>query len=279
MKSTACSLLFVVCAMISTTIFAQHNYIPLYNEKDFMGWDSYIGPPLDSTGKKLTEVPVGLNNDPNHVFTIVDDNNEKVIRISGENFGAISTQNEYSNYHLQLMFKWGKLSWGQKKNKKKDGGLLYHSVGKQGADYDAWMRSQEFQIEEGNCGDYWGVAGGMTDIPVIKKSDSEYVYNASGQLATFSENSKVGRHCIKQGDAENASGEWNTLDLYCYGDTSVHVINGKLMMVLYHSSQLDNGQVLPLIKGKLQLQSEGSEIFFKHIIIEPIAAIPTEFLK
>ncbi|MEP6927807.1 MAG: DUF1080 domain-containing protein, partial [Ginsengibacter sp.] len=177
------------------------------------------------------------------------------------------------------LFKWGSLKWGQKKKKRKDSGLLYYAVGENGADYGAWMRSQEFQIEEGNCGDYWGVAGGTQDIPVIKKSDSEYVYNPAGGLYTFSSKSEVGRHCIKQGDAENTSGEWNTLDLYCYGDTSVHVINGKVMMVLYHSGQLENGKMLPLIKGKFQIQSEGAEVFYKHIRLEPLRRIPEGFLK
>jgi hypothetical protein len=281
MKRFACIFsLLMLWTFFSVKLFAQkNNHVALFNGKNFNGWDTYIGPPLDDVGKKLSETPVGLNKDPNHVFTVVEQDGENVIHISGENWGAISTKKEYSDFHLQLMFKWGSLSWGQKKKKKKDSGLLYFSVGDYGADYGAWMRSQEFQIEEGNCGDYWGVAGGMQDIPVTKKSDSEYVYNPSGKLTTFSATGKVGRHCIKQGDAEKASGEWNTLDLYCHGDTSVHMINGKVMMVLYHSSQMENGQAIPLVKGKIQIQSEGAEIFYKQIMIEPLNAIPADFLK
>ena len=275
--SCFCSLMLLT---LFTNSFAQKNQqVALFNGKDLGGWDSYIGPPLDDAGKKLSDIPVGLNHDPKHVFTVVEQNGEEVIRISGENWGCIVTKQEYADFHLQLLFKWGILKWGQKKNRKRDSGLLYFSVGDNGADYGAWMRSQEFQIEEGNCGDYWGVAGGMQDIPVIKKSDSEYVYNPGGQVYTFSATSKVGRHCIKQGDAENASGEWNTLDLYCHGDTSVHVINGKVMMVLYHSSQLEKAQVLPLVKGKIQIQSEGAEVFYKQIMVEPLNAISQEFLK
>jgi len=279
-KRAACCFLIVVISASLENIFAQEtDGVMLFNGNDLKGWDTYIGPPLDDAGKKLSEVPVGLNNDPGRVFSVVEQNAEKVIRISGESWGGLSTKKEYADFHLQLLFKWGTLRWGQKKTKKRDSGLLYFAVGDHGADYGAWMRSQEFQIEEGNCGDYWGVAGGMQDIPAIKKSDSEYVYNPSGQLYTFSATSKVGRHCIKQGDSENVSGEWNTLDLYCHGDTSVHIINGKVMMVLYHSAQLENGQVLPLIKGKIQLQSEGAEIFYKHIMLEPLRTIPAIFLK
>jgi hypothetical protein len=119
----------------------------------------------------------------------------------------------------------------------------------------------------------------MEDVKVIKKSDSAYVYDPGGQLYNFSANSKAGRHCIKRGDAEKPLGEWNTLDLYCYGDTSVHVINGKVMMMLLHSKQWDNGKELPLTKGKLQIQSEGAEVFYKDIRVQPLFSIPGKLLK
>ncbi len=273
-------LLCCIVAFGFSKSFQQRNdWIQLFNGKDLSGWDTYLGPPLDDAGKKLVDKPVGLNNDPNHVFSIVNDGAEKIIRISGQEWGGISTKKEYENFHLQLQFKWGTLTWGQRKGKKKDSGLLYHAVGEHGADYGAWMRSQEFQIQEGDCGDYWGVAGGMQDIRAIKKSDSEYVYDPGGQLYTFSASSKVGRRCIKGLDAEKPSGEWNTLDLYCHGDTSVHLMNGKVVMVLYHSKQMDNGQVSKLAKGKLQIQSEGAEIFYRDIKIKSLDAIPGEMLK
>jgi hypothetical protein len=283
--------LLLVILSASSPKGSDDKWTSLFNGKDLGGWNSYLGPEVDSNGKKISDQPVGLNNDPRKVFSVVDDNGEKVIRISGDGFGAISTKKEFENYHLQLQFKWGTLRWGQKKNKKRDSGLLYHSVGPYGADNKAWMRSQEFQVEEGNCGDYWGCAGGMAEIPAIKKSDSEYVYTPGAPLNTFSAESKTGRHCIKGTDAEHPSGEWNTLDLYCHGDTSVHVVNGKVMMILYHSAQSDNagkpnqagqsadGPVHPLTKGSIQLQSEGAELFYKQIRIQPIAGIPAGILK
>lgn len=272
----------LLCAIIFgfTKTDKKDHWKQLFNGKDLTGWDTYIGPDMDDNGKPITGVPIGLNNDPKHVFTVVNQNGENVIRISGENWGAISTKKEYENYHLQLQFKWGDLLWGyKKKGKKKDSGVLYHSVGAYGADGHAWMRSQEFQVEQSNCGDYWGCAGAMADIPAIKKSETDYVYSPQGTLTTFSVSNKTGRHCIKQGDAENPTGQWNTLDLYCHGDTSIHVVNGKVMMVLYHNSQMDNGQVSPLTKGKIQVQSEGSEIYYKDIKIESIDRLPAELIK
>jgi len=58
-----------------------------------------------------------------------------------------------------------------------------------------------------------------------------------------------------------------------------NVINGKVMMILYHNSQADNGKVLSLTRGKIQIQSEGSEIYYRHIRIESIDETPAAFLK
>ncbi|HMH34891.1 MAG TPA: DUF1080 domain-containing protein [Puia sp.] len=269
--------LYTTCLILAVHFISDQDkggWVSLFNGRDLAGWDTYLGPAFDDHGNKLNELPSGLNNDPKHVFSVVEDGGEKVIRISGEQFGGISTSKEYENYHLQLQFKWGNLTWGPKKNKKKDSGLLYHCVGPHGADFGFWMRSQEFQIEETNCGDYWGVAGGIADVPAIKKSDSEYVYQPAGDWYTFQAHGKIGRHCIKGSDAEKPAGAWNTLDLYVHGDTSVHVINGKLMMILYRSSQMDNEQRIPLTKGKLQIQSEGAEVYYKNLRIKPISSIP-----
>ena len=250
----------------------------LYNGKNLTGWDTWLAPEYDDKGKAIGDT-IGLNKDPNHVFSIAQENGENIIHISGNGWGAISTKAEYENYHLQLQFKWGEHIYGQKKGGKKDSGLLYYSTGKFGAEYGSWLRSQEFQIEEGDCGDYWGVDGGAADIPVNKKNDSTYVYNPQGTLTTFNKNVKAGRHCTKNGDAENTTGQWNTLDLYCHGDTSIHVVNGKVMMVLYHNRYMDKGQEMAFAKGKIQLQSEGSEIYYRKVQIQTIDRLPAEMLK
>jgi len=110
-----------ILAVSFTNSFHQKNdWTQLFNGKDLSGWDTYLGPPIDDAGKKLSDKPIGLNNDPNHVFSIVKEGGENVIRISGQEWGGISTIKEYDNFQLQLMFKWGHLTWGQKKGKKKD---------------------------------------------------------------------------------------------------------------------------------------------------------------
>jgi hypothetical protein len=252
---------------------------PLMNGKNLTGWDTYLGPVLDTLTGKQVGAPLGINADTRKTFSIVTEDNRPALRISGEYFGGISTQNEFANYHLRLEFKWGKLKWAPRKNEKRDSGLLYHAVGPHGAGYGAWMRSQEFQVQEGDCGDYWSIDKSIADIPAANVKAEEFRYDPSAQLQTFGEGKAGGKRCFKYPDAEKPSGQWNVLEVYCFGDTSVHVVNGKTVMMLFHSRQPgDDGKEIPLKKGKIQLQSEGAEVFYRDIEIMPIAALPETLL-
>ena len=252
----------------------------LMNGKDLSGWDTYLGPQFPEKGEDRTGMkPIGLNTDPKQTFTVVTEDNEKCLRVSGEHFGGISTQTAFENYHFQLQFKWGKAKWHPRKNAKMDSGLLYHANGEQGVDAGFWLQGHEFQIQEGDCGDYWGCAGAIMDIPTRKLKDSVYIFDPLSTLQTFKDKTPITRHAIKSPDAEKPSGEWNTLDLYCFGDTAVHVVNGKVVMVLYNSKHLINGKIATLTKGKIQLQSEGSEVFYRRVRLLQIASIPNSLLK
>lgn len=276
------SFLVLLSLLLFSNFTSSVSFMPkgklLFNGKDLSGWDTYVGPVYDTIQKKFDGNPIGLNHDPDKIFTVVKENGKPALRISGEKFGGISTQQSFENYHLRLEFKWGKLKWHPKRNAKRDSGLLYHAVGPHGADGGFWMRSQEFQIQEGDCGDYWGVAGGIADVPAVQESEKRFVYTPGSTLLTFSEQGPNGRNCIKNPDAEKPSGEWNVIDLYCFGDTSVHVVNGKVTMVLYRLRQTEGDREMPLTSGKIQLQSEGAELFYRNLVLDEISAIPQKLL-
>jgi len=269
----------VILSGLTNAVSYKPKVVTLFNGKDLNGWDTYVGPAYDTALKKFNGPPLGINTDPNKVFTVRKEDGKGAIRISGEKFGGISTQQSFENYHLQLEFKWGSLKWHPKRNAKRDSGLLYHAVGTHGADGGFWMRSQEFQIQEGDCGDYWGVAGGIADVPAVKQGENKFVYTPGASLMTFKEKGPNGRNCVKFPDAERQTGEWNVIDLYCFGDTSVHVVNGKVTMVLFNSRHSENGQEVPLTKGKIQIQSEGAELFYRNLWLEKITAIPQSLLQ
>ena len=244
----------------------------LFNGKTLDGWESYLGPGYNEQAGDFAGERMGLNNDPDRVFTVVKQDGQNVIRISGQHFGCIATKQEFENYHLQLQFKWGQKKFVPRKKSKRDSGLLYHSHGPHGVGWFFWMASQEFQIQEGDCGDYWSVLSNV-DASVIMNSDSSYTYKQEETLRTFGPHGGLRGHIIKSGDAEKPVGEWNTLDLYTYGSSSIHKVNGKTVMLLHNSRQKVNDELIPLTKGKIQLQSEGAEIFFKDIKVEKISSL------
>ena len=58
----------------------------------------------------------------------------------------------------------------------------------------------------------------------------------------------------------------------------IHLTDQKVTMILYNSRQSDGSSESPLIKGKIQLQSEGAELFYRNLEVEPISAIPKKML-
>ena len=111
-------------------------------------------PVLQFNGKDLTGFYSYLHDskydDPKKVFTVKDG----VLVISGEDFGGLTTREEFRDYVLIVEWKWGERTFGSRKRNARDSGLLLHCVGPDGAAGGYWMESQECQIIEGGCGDF-----------------------------------------------------------------------------------------------------------------------------
>jgi hypothetical protein len=249
-------------------------WVSLFNGKDLDGWDTWLGKPFG--GKEV----IGLNTDPNKVYTVVEVDGKPAIRISGQIFGALTSKKEFQNYHLRLEFKWGEKRWPPREKAVRDSGLLYHCVGPHGVAGSFWMRSQELQIQEHDCGDYWSVAGGIVDVEGERKDGKGPVmYRKGGMKYTVPSKESGGPRIVKHPDNERPTGEWNTIELLCVGGTSVHIVNGKVNMVLTNSRHVVNGKEVPLIVGRIQLQSEGAEVFYRNIEVRPINEIPKKYLE
>lgn len=241
---------------------------PLFNGKNLKNWDISLGTPItgfEELAKKAT---------PSSTYSIVEMDGQKVIHISGDIFASLATKAEYENYHFRLEYKWGEKVYGTRNS-----GLLYHSFGPFGAAYGTWMASIEHQLKHESLGDTHLMANTSCETKVVKSEDGKnYIYSPEGQLTSFSEKDN-GRSIKKAKDAEKSLGEWNTVDLYCFGQTSVHVDNGQVVMINTNNSKVENGLKIPLTKGKIQLQSEGGEFYIRKIEIEKIKGIPAQYLK
>lgn len=230
--------------------------VHLFNGKNLDGWYTF----LKDKGK---------NNDPNNVFTVKDG----MIRISGEEFGCITTNDIFGNYRLTVEYRWGQLTYEPRVEKARDSGILLHSTGEDGGYSGVWIHSLECQIIEGGTGDLLVVGDGSKNFaltcPVApEKQGNSHIYYPSGNTVTIYEGriNWYGRDPGWQdirgfrgiNDIEKPIGKWNRIECVVKdGDIKVY-LNGTLVNHAVDSQPR---------KGKIQIQSEGAEIFFRRIEI------------
>jgi len=264
----------------------EGQWTKLFNGKDLSGWDVYLGPKMDEKGQKIPGTETGLNKDPEKVFTVAQVDGGPVIRVSGVVGGGISTVQSFGNYHLRMQTKWGPGNpW---KRDRADSGLLYHAGGDHGLDAGFWMRSFEFQVMPETYADFIPILGCVADVPTaLDASTKRYYYDPNGERRTFTRVTQLpraGDYVSRLPSFKDPASGWLTLELYTVGQTAVHLLDGKVVLVLYNTRLYEPvGRVdvmpttavtQPLTTGKIQLQSEGSEVFYRNIELQPISALP-----
>jgi len=263
---------FVVpCSAAAQTAIAPEKVIQLFDGRALNGFYTWL---VDSHRE-----------DPLRVFTVVDQvDGAPAIRISGEKWGGIVTREAYRDYRLVVEFRWGLLTWGQRRNAARDSGVLVHAQGADGntgRDFNGpWMRSIEAQIIEGGVGDIILVAGfepdGTRVTPRItaragKDRDGESVFDPAGEAREFDTGriNWYGRDpdwsdklaFRGKADVESPFGEWTRLEVLAQGDRLTYFVNGKVVNEASRAS---------LTEGKIIIQSEGAEIFFRRIELQPV---------
>ncbi len=226
------------------------------------------------------------NADPEHVYTVVDQiDGAPAIRISGKVWGGLLTKAAYRDYKLTVEYRWGGVTWGERKNRTRDSGVLLHAQGRLGntrKDFNGpWLQSLEFQIIEGGVGDFISVAGfsesgeqirpAMT-IRARKDRDGENVFDPKGEPRVFTSGrvnwwgrsedwqDKLGFR--GPNDVESPGLEWTRLEAIVKGGNLQYFVNGKLVL---------EGTDASFTEGKIMLQSEGAEIYFRRVDLEPIS--------
>jgi hypothetical protein len=163
--------------------------------------------------------------------------------------------------------------------KLKDSGICYHSQGECGKDYwKAWMLSQELQIMEGHMGDYWNIANSAIDVRAfIPEGGMNTVAGHKQPFLPIGNGAPNAGFCLRTVDNQSPNNDWTTVELICYKGKSLHIVNGKVVMVLANSRYHENGKDFPLTKGKIQLQSEAAEVFYKDIQLKQIDQLPASY--
>jgi len=238
---------------------SENEVIKLFNGHNLDGWYTF----LQNRGRE---------NDPKSVFTVIDG----MIRISGEEWGCITTNAEYSNYKLIAEYKWGELTYQPRLENARDCGLLLNSQGEDGGAQGIWMHSIECQIIEGGTGDFIVVGDGSDEFQITcnvrhEKQGTALYFQSDGHPHTIKEGriNWSGRDpewkdilgFRGKNDIEKPPGEWNTLECIVFEGQISIFLNGTLV-----NKATD---VKPNI-GRIQIQSESAEIFFRRVELIPI---------
>ena len=262
-KCTLYSLIVILLIMNQPSIqlYGQDNNrtAQLFNGQNLDGWYTFLK-------------DRGRNNDPKKVFTV----NNGMIHISGEEWGCITTEKEYENYHLVVKFKWGEKTYEPRREKARDSGVLLHSTGEDGAFSGTWMYSIECQVIEGGTGDLYVVADGsdrfsLSSRVAVEKQGSSYIFQQAGNQVTI-HGGRIdwyGRDVnwldVKgyrdENGVEKPIGEWNRLEC---------VVNQGKINVYLNGTLVNQALDVKPSKGRIQIQSEGAEIFFKKVELTPL---------
>jgi Domain of Unknown Function (DUF1080) len=282
-----------VCLLIGVfSVQADRDWTPLWNGRNLDGWTTWMQAPSPTSdvpglkrgpdGKYLE--PIGSGRDPLEVSTVAGNvDGRPAIRISGEVFGELRSKASYSDYHLRLQFKWGEKRWPPRDGPgiQRDSGLLYHVHAEPGVGGRTWARSTELQIQEHDVGDLYAI-GSAIAVRAKARPDTRptlYDYDPKGEWTFFSQSQGSPGRCIKQPDNERPTGEWNTVELVCFREDSIHIVNGKVVMRLHGTVRIDGDLPTTVTSGPIILQSEGAEVFYRNVEIRHITGIPPEFAE
>jgi hypothetical protein len=231
--------------------------IQLFNGRDLSGFYTWL------RGTKYE--------DPKHVFSV----SNGMLRISGEDWGGLTTKDDYRDYRLIVEWRWGGPNLGERTGKARDSGVLVHGAGPDGAgNSGAWLESYESQIIEGGTGDIIIVSqnGGLLLTADVRTGSDRQLYWQRGGTPTKRDRGRInwwGRD-LKWTDTldfrgavnvENAVGKWNRTEVLCQGDRLTNKLNGKVMTEAYGLSRSS---------GKIQVQSEGAEILIRKVELRPL---------
>jgi len=190
----------------------------------------------------------GVDKDPDKVFTLANG----TLHITGQHYGYLATKQEYEDYRLVAEFKWGNKTWSPRLTNARDSGVLVHATG---ADV-VWPKSIEAQIIEGGTGDILVVNGAYLTVNGETKGPQTARFDRPGRNPWEDKLGFRGPHEI-----EKPHGEWNRLEVLCKGDKVRVTVNGH--------RTLEGTNAMPC-SGRIVLQSEGAEIFFRRLDLYPL---------
>ncbi|MEK6248556.1 MAG: DUF1080 domain-containing protein, partial [Planctomycetales bacterium] len=151
-------------------------------------------------------------------------------------------------------------------------GIYYHKVGQD----VVWPRAMQYQVEKTNIGDIVTVGHLRYDTWVDPSTKDEkkptFMLREDGGVEQMHGHAAGITHLAHRGKWEVDG--WNQIEIICRGDTAEHWLNGKLVAKCKNMRQPKDkpeGETIPLTKGKILLEIEAAEIFFRNVEIKDLS--------
>ncbi len=246
----------------SGATFRSDDWRPLFNGKNLDGWYTF----LQKHGK---------NADPTRVLSIEDGGVLHVYKHDKNGaevvMGYMGTNETLSNYHLRLKYKWGKNQFKPRYLYKPDAGIYYHHV----TDDVVWPQALQCQVELNGVGDLLtvGAIRVETTIDPQTKTDEwqQYLPSEEGGVPYMTTGKGVS-YTRKLANFEVDG--WNTVELICKGDEAAQLVNGQVVNrceKIEMQDPKDPSKWVSLREGRILIEFEASEMFYKEIEIRSLA--------
>ncbi|MBN8248278.1 MAG: DUF1080 domain-containing protein [Verrucomicrobia bacterium] len=74
-------------------------------------------------------------------------------------------------------------------------------------------------------------------------------------------------------------GDWNVCEVIAWGNVCLHLLNGEVVLALTNPGYTEGGVARALRSGRIQLQSEGAEVYFRQVEARAVEEIPSRLLR
>ena len=236
------------------------------------------GFPKSKSGDCRKGKPFGLG-DPKNVYSVAMVDGVPVLHVSGEMYAGLTSLEEFENYHFSTEFKWGEKKWPPRLKVKRDSGILFHCIGKHGAFWNVWMRCFQCQVQEGDCGDFIPLAGTSCQVKVTPETEGDTTpqHSFKGNWRTIGPG--VRKWGAKRFGNYEIEGDWNRIEIHTLNDKSVFSVNGHPVMHLKNTRVGKFKKAKALTRGKIQVQSEAAECWYRDMKIRIIDKLPVKLAE
>jgi hypothetical protein len=167
----------------------------------------------------------------------------------GEPRGHLISDSTYRDYRLEVEYRFPATPG--------NAGVLVHASTPR-ALYSMFPRSIEVQMAHGNAGDFWCI------VEDIRVPDMERRRGPPSEWGITE--GKARRILNLTDDSERPVGEWNSMVIEAVGRAIRVWVNGDLV---------NDGSDATADRGRIALQSEGSEVEFRKLMLTPITQLST----